>query len=241
MKKILIIIPAYNEGKNLVSLIKKINSINKDWNILIIDDSKDDNTSNLIYKSNLFNFKYINRKEKKGRGNAVRQGFDFTVGKNFEYILEMDADLSHDPEEIIILLEKIIKSKCDLVIGSRYANESKIIGWSIKRRIFSKLANILARGLFGFKVTDYTNGFRIYSQKAIQEIIRYKMKNHGFIYLTETLNILRKKNYSISEIPTIFVNRKFGKSSLTIGEIFNSLIGIIKLRFTKNELLSSNN
>lgn len=233
MIDLLIIIPTYNEGKNLIDLLKKIKLEDKNWRIMIVDDSENQITKNLIqnYKNNKIS--YIKRNKRMGRGNAIRYGFKYALENKFDYIVEMDADLSHNPSEIKILLNKLITMKSDLVIGSRYLKASKIIAWPIKRKIFSKLCNFFARCLFGFGVTDYTNGFRVYNSKAIKEIIKYNILNNGFMYLTETLLILKNKNCIIIEQPTIFINRKTGSSSLKFPEIMKSFIGIIKLRFRK--------
>ena len=233
MNDLLIIIPAYNEGKNLIDLLKKIKSENENWNIIIVDDSENFETSKLIENYKEKRIYYIKRNLKMGRGNAVRFGFEYSKKNKFDYILEMDADLSHNPAEIKLLLKKLISKKYDLVIGSRYLKDSKIIGWPIKRRIFSKLSNVFARFLFGFGLTDYTNGFRVYNASAINELIKYPIENNGFMYLTETFTILKKKNYKISEQATIFINRKKGSSSLRLSEIFRSFIGIIKLKLKK--------
>ena len=231
--KILIIIPAYNEDQNIVNLIKIIQKNYLNYDILIIDDSSNSLTKESIEKNKFKNLEYIKRNIKMGRGNAVRFGFEYSIKKLYDYIIEMDADCSHDPHEIKNLLEKITKNNFDLIIGSRYLNKSKIIGWPLKRRIFSKLANFLARFLFGFDITDYTNGFRIYNRQSIIELMKYDINNHGFIYLTETLVILKKKNYLVGECSTIFINRKHGNSSLKINEIINSLLGIFKIKIRK--------
>ena len=233
MNNLLIIIPAYNEGKNLIELLKKIRSENENWSIIIVDDSESFKTNKLIENYKEKKIYYIKRNLKMGRGSAVRFGFEYSKKNKFDYILEMDADLSHNPSEIKLLLNKLISKKYDLVIGSRYLKNSKIIGWPIKRRIFSKLSNFLAKFLFGFGLTDYTNGFRVYSADAINELIKYPIENNGFMYLTETFTILKKKNYKISEQATIFINRKKGSSTLRLSEILRSLVGIIKLKLKK--------
>jgi dolichol-phosphate mannosyltransferase len=233
MNSLLIIIPVYNEGKNLIKLLKKIKSENENWNIIVVDDSESFETNKLIANYKEKKIHYIKRNLKMGRGNAVRFGFEYSKKNKFDYILEMDADFSHNPAEIKLLLKKLIYKKYDLVIGSRYLKDSKIIGWPMKRRIFSKLSNYLARFLFGYVLTDYTNGFRVYNARAINEIIKYPIENNGFMYLTETFAILKKKNYKISEQATIFINRKEGSSSLRLSEILRSFIGIIKLKFRK--------
>lgn len=233
MNNLLIIIPAYNEGKNLIELLKKIKSENDNWNIIIIDDSENFETNKLIENYKEKKIYYIKRNLKMGRGSAVRFGFEYSKKNKFDYILEMDADLSHNPSEIKLLLNKLISKKYDLVIGSRYLKNSKIIGWPIKRRIFSKLSNFFAKFLFGFGLTDYTNGFRVYNSKAINELIKYPIENNGFMYLTETFTILKKKNFKISEQATVFINRKKGSSSLRLSEILKSFVGIIKLKLKK--------
>ncbi len=228
---ILIIIPAYNEFENIINLINDINKIkNFNINLLVVDDSTDFKIYKLIKENQYKNVEYINRGSKLGRGSAVRFGFEYAIKKNFDCIFEMDADYSHNPNEIIHLIKQMVNNKYDMVIASRYLKDSKIEGWPIKRKIFSKLANLLARLLFSFKIKDYTNGFRIYSLRAIKKIVEYDINNSGFIYLTETLVILLKNNYKISEFPSKFNNRTFGKSSVSVSEIFTSLIGIIKIK-----------
>jgi len=233
MNNLLIIIPAYNEGKNLIELLKKIKSENENWSIIIVDDSENFETNKLIENYKEKKIHYIKRNIKMGRGSAVRFGFEYSKKNKFDYILEMDADLSHNPSEIKLLLNKLIIKKYDLVIGSRYLKNSKIIGWPIKRRIFSKLSNFFAKFLFGFGLTDYTNGFRVYNAGAINELIKYPIENNGFMYLTETFTILKKKNFKISEHATIFTNRKKGSSSLRLSEILRSFVGIIKLKLKR--------
>ena len=233
MNNLLIIIPAYNEGKNLIDLLKKIKAENENWSIIIVDDSESCEADKLIENYKEKKIYYIKRNLKMGRGNAVRFGFEYSKKNKFDYVIEMDADLSHNPAEIKPLLKKLISKQYDLVIGSRYLKDSKIIGWPIKRRIFSKLSNFFARLLFGFGLTDYTNGFRVYNASAINELIKYPIENNGFMYLTETFTILKKKNFRISEQATIFINRKKGSSSLRLSEIIRSFLGIIQLKLKK--------
>ena len=231
--RILIIIPTYNEDKNIVNLIKQIQLKYKKYNVIIVDDSSNLLIKNVIYKNNFKNLEYVKREMKLGRGNAIRFGFNYAVKNLYDYVLEMDSDMSHNPNEIEQLVNKIINNNLDLVIGSRYLKESKILGWPIKRRVFSIFANLLARILFSYKITDYTNGFRIYSIKSVNELLKYEIKNNGFIYLAETLAILQKKNFTISEIPTVFNNRKLGNSSLKFTEIINSFAGVFLIKFRK--------
>ncbi len=231
--KILIIIPAYNEDENIIKLIKIIQNEYTNIQIILIDDSNNFLTKQNIEKYKFSNLKYVKRDVKLGRGSAIRYGFEYSTRHSFDYIIEMDADCSHNPNEIKFLLQKIMNGNYDLVIGSRYLKKSKIVGWPLKRKIFSRLANFLAQILFGFDISDYTNGYRIYSSRSVNELLKYEIKNNGFIYLTETLIILKKKKYSIGEYPTVFNNRKFGNSSVQFKEIINSLLGIFKIKFRK--------
>ena len=149
----------------------------------------------------------------------------------------MDADFSHDPKEIKKNLKIFKKKKLDLLISSRYLKESKISNWSLSRRIFSLMANFLAKLLLNLGVSDYTNGFRIYSRKSV-ELITKKCGNigDGFIVLSEILLIIKIFNLKISEVPSIFVNRKRGESSVNFKLIIQSFLGLIKLYFIKKNL-----
>ena len=137
--KVLIIIPAYNEDENIIKLIKIIQKEHANINIILIDDSNNFTTKRNIENYKFSNLKYIKRNMKMGRGSAIRYGFEYANKHSFDYTIEMDSDRSHDPNEIKFLLQKITNKNYDLVIGSRYLKKSKIIGWPIKRKIFSKI------------------------------------------------------------------------------------------------------
>ena len=149
----------------------------------------------------------------------------------------MDADFSHKPSELKKNISFFNKGKLDLLISSRYLSNSKILNWDFSRRIFSLLANFLAQLLLRLNVTDYTNGFRIYSKKSINIITKKCGKiGDGFIVLSEILLILKKSNCKIDEVPTIFVNRKRGESSVNFILIINSFLGLLKLFLIKLNL-----
>ena len=151
----------------------------------------------------------------------------------------MDADFSHKPEELKKNLKTFKINKLDLLVSSRYLKNSKIYNWSIQRRIFSLLANLLAKILLNVGVSDYTNGYRMYSKKALNIVIS-KCGNigDGFIVLSEILLQLKMNNLKISDTPSIFVNRKRGESSVNLKLIIQSLFGLIKLYFIKNKFLA---
>ena len=142
----------------------------------------------------------------------------------------MDSDLSHDPKDLESMIKKFENDNQDIVIGSRYLKESKIINWAKKRIIFSNLGNLLARFLFENSIKDYTNGFRIYKNRFVKKVIEVDQINSGFIYLTEILIIALKNGFKISEIPITFVNRSRGNSSVNFKIIIESFLGILSLK-----------
>ncbi len=235
MKSIGIVIPAYNEKENILKLIKairrKIYCI-----IIVVDDSTNLETQKIISKNKIKNLKYFNRGKKSGRGSAVLFGFRklIQIKKNIDCLIEMDADLSHSPNELLRNIKFFFKNSSDLLIGSRYIKDSKILNWPLSRRILSKLSNILAKFLLGVPVNDYTNGFRFYSKRAAKTIIsKCNKTGGGFIILSEIILILWLKGFRISEIKSIFRNRTRGESSVNLKLIYESLFGLIKLYLLK--------
>tara|TARA_Y100000768_G_C23945401_1_gene667321 strand:+ start:368 stop:1090 length:723 start_codon:yes stop_codon:yes gene_type:complete len=235
MKKIGIVIPAFNEDENIIYLIKKIK---KKLNclILIVDDSSNQNTKKLLNNHNFKNVKYFNRGKKLGRGSAIIFGFKklLKIKKDINCLIEMDADMSHNPDELKRNISYFYKNSYDLLIGSRYLPDSKIINWPLSRRILSKLSNNLAKFLLEAPINDYTNGYRFYSKNAAKIIIK-KCKNTdgGFIILSEIILILWKNNFKIAEVKSIFKNRIRGESSVNLKLILESLLGLIKLYIIK--------
>jgi dolichol-phosphate mannosyltransferase len=231
---ITIVIPAYNESENIKNLIKKIRQ-NIKCQIIIVDDSNDILTKN-IYKKKKSNIIYIKRNKKLGRGSAVLKGLKNALKKKkIKIFIEMDADLSHPPSELRRNIKFFNDKNLDLLIGSRYLEKSQIINWPVSRRIFSKLANYLARFLLKIPCTDYTNGYRIYSRSAAKKILQKCGKiGDGFIILSEILLVLYKNNFKIGEIKTKFVNRSRGESSANLKLIIASLIGLIKIFLKRN-------
>ena len=241
MKKLAIIIPAFNEKENLSNLIKKIFYYLPSCNIYIIDDTKDKNQLPKIEKNS--KIKYFLRKNKKGRGSAVLFGLKKAIKfKRYDYFIEMDADLSHRPVELKKNIKLLISKKYDLVIASRYLKKSKILNWPFKRTVLSKLSNFLAQLLLNINVSDYTNGYRFYSNRSARLISNKCGKiGDGFIILSEILLIISKKNYKIGETHSTFINRKRGESSVNLGLLLNSFWGLIKLFLIKINIYSPYN
>ena len=232
MHNISIIIPTYKEKENIFKLTKKILSIYPKAVIFVVDDTENLNLKNR-FKSN--KIKYFLRKKKKGRGSAVLYGLKKSLRyKSNSIFIEMDADFSHNPKELKKKIEFFIKNDLDLLISSRYLENSKIINWPIQRLVFSKLSNKLAQFLLDVGVTDYTNGFRIYSRRSVELIVKKCGRiGDGFIVLSEILLTIKLNKFKIRELPTIFVNRRRGESSVNFKLIIQSLIGIVILYFIK--------
>ncbi len=230
MSNIGIVIPAYNEEKNVIKLSRKIKKILKSY-VIIIDDSEDNKTEKKIKKAKIKNLGYIRRKSKLGRGSAVIFGLKkLFKKKNIDYFIEMDSDFSHRPNEIKRNIKILIEKKLDLLIGSRYLKKSKIINWPLGRRIFSHLSNLILEFLFKLNIKDYTNGFRFYSRRAVKLLInKKKFISNEFLILSEVLIIFDKKKFLIQEVDSIFVNRVRGKSSVDLNLIINSFTSMIKL------------
>lgn len=233
MKNLIIIIPTFNEEKNILKLTNSIQKYIPNCKILIIDDTKNSQIHK-IYK-NKGNIKFIVRKNKKGRGSAVLFGLKKAIRDiNSSIFVEMDADFSHKPSELKRNINFFLKNNCDLLIASRYLPKSRIYNWSIQRRIFSKLANLLAKIFLQIKISDYTNGFRIYSRKATKTIINDCGNiGDGFIVLSEILLKIHQSKLKINEIHSIFTNRVRGESSVNISLILQSFIGLMKLFLIK--------
>ena len=243
MKNVFITIPAFREHRNIVQLCEKIQLIDtKDYNfnILIVDDSDDLKTLNAFKVKKLKKNVLIEKRSKKlGRGSAVLLGMNNFISSNQdnEIFVEMDADHSHSVDELLRNLNFFSKNNLDLLISSRYLKKSKILNWPISRRIFSKLSNKLTKITLGVPVSDYTNGYRIYSRKAIHHTVKNCGKiGDGFIILSEILVQLYYNKFKVGEIDSLFTNRVRGESSVTFKEIKNSLKGLIKLFFIKQDL-----
>lgn len=228
-----IVIPTFNEAENITKLIREVkNNVGPGDKIIVVDDNSPDGTGQIVQnlRKRITNTYIIHRKGKEGRGSAVIAGFKFARKFNPDYFVEMDADFSHKPEDIPRLLAKIQKG-ADIVVGSRYLAGAKIINWPPQRRIFSKFANFYARLILNVKISDYTNGFRIYSKAAVDFLLSQKLIAKGYIVLSETAYLLSRNNFSFAEIAITFVNRKRGQSNTTFSEIKNAFLGVLKIRF----------
>lgn len=233
-KNIFIVIPSYKEGENIRLLLKKIFTHLSHARVIIIDDSPEsehDEMKRVMEK--IKNAEVVWRNKKSGRGSAVMDGFRIGLEKyKYNLFFELDADLSHDPKEFDTFLKKQQSTHADLVIGSRYLPQSKIINWPAKRLILSKVINKTLNMLLGLGITDYTNGFRLYNKRAVKFLLDNPPKEKGFITLSETAYLLKKSGHLITEVPITFTDRKHGKSSAGVREFLGSLRAVVRIRLT---------
>jgi glycosyltransferase involved in cell wall biosynthesis len=233
--RLAIIIPSYNESTNLAILLADIGNLYPYARVCIVDDSLGQEKTEMEKIVSSYPKKthtLIQRSKKKGRGSAVMAGIRQVLkDKGVKILIEMDADLAHDPKEIVLLLSKI--PPCDMVIGSRYLNKSVIINWPKKRLLQSRLINFFLRYFLGIAITDYTNGFRAYSRRAAEYLVSIPIYERGFITLSEIAYRLYRKGFRIGEVPTTFTDRKYGTSNAGVRELIISLIGVARIRFRR--------
>jgi dolichol-phosphate mannosyltransferase len=226
------VVPTYNERSNLEQLVEKIQQFLPSLHILIVDDNSPDGTGELaeeLSKRNPGQIFVLHRQRKEGLGKAYVDGFKEVLKKDYEYILQMDADLSHDPAHLPSFFEQI--EHHDLVIGSRYLHGISVVNWDLKRLIMSKTATNYVRFVTGMPLTDTTSGYNCWRREALETIGFENVFSSGYVFLVEMKYKAYRKGFRIAEVPIIFVERKSGDSKLDWGVIFEAIWGVLKLRF----------
>ena len=231
MNDSIVIFPTYNEKLNIVEIINNV--LSEGFEVLVIDDNSPDKTYELVESSFLSNKKVnlIKRKEKMGLGSAYREGFAWAIKKNYDYIIEMDADFSHKIQDLVRLNKS--KDKNKLIIGSRYIPNGEIVGWDFKRKLLSKYANRFAKFITKSSVNDLTSGFRIYSRNILENIDFSSTKSNGYAFQIEMTLIVATQGFIIEEVPISFEERRFGKSKLDFKIIQEALKYLFFYRFKK--------
>lgn len=231
----IVIIPTYNEKENIEAIIRKVFSLEGGYDILIIDDGSPDGTAAIVkglqseFNERLF---MIERKGKQGLGTAYITGFKWSLANGYDYTFEMDADFSHNPEDLPRLY-KACKDGADLAIGSRYCDGISVINWPIGRIIMSYYASVYVRTVLGIKVYDCTAGFKCYSNKVLRAIDLDDVRMKGYGFQIEMKYTTYKLGFKITEVPIIFVNRKAGTSKMSGGIFGEAFWGVLGLRFRK--------
>ena len=229
--KTLIIVPTYNELENLPRLLPEVLSKDSNIDVLIIDDNSPDGTAafieNEIKKNNRIHL--IKRESKQGLGTAYIAGFKYALQKDYQLIFEMDADFSHDPNEIPRFLEEI--KTADLVLGSRYKNGVNVINWPKRRLLLSWFANFYTRLITGMPLHDATGGFKCFKREVLEAINFEHVKSNGYAFQIEMNFKAWKKGFRIKEIPIIFVDRVKGNSKMSKKIVREAVFMVWKLRF----------
>ncbi len=212
-----IVIPTYNEKENFSDLVRAILSLElTDTRILVVDDHSPDGTGKIAERLKVQGvpIEIIHRPNKLGLGSAYIQGFQYALDHGADFVIEMDADFSHDPKDIPRLLATL-HGTADVVIGSRRVPGGRIIGWSFYRRAMSRLVNYLARVWLGLKPKDVSAGFRGFRRSALLKLLSHFIHSHGYSFQEESLFYLQQDGVCIEEIPVTFTDRKQGSSKLT--------------------------
>ena len=231
----IVIIPTYNEKENIERIIRKVFSLDGGYEILIIDDGSPDGTAAIVkslQKEFPDRLNLIERAGKLGLGTAYITGFKWALGHGYDYIFEMDADFSHDPDDLPRLLEACKEGE-GVAIGSRYSDGISVVNWPIGRIIMSYYASVYVRTVLRMKVFDCTAGYKCYSRRVLEAIDLDKVEMKGYGFQIEMKYTAWKLGFPIREVPVIFVNRKAGSAKMS-GSIFGEAFwGVIKLRFRK--------
>ena len=236
MDKKIVIIPTYNEKENIEAITRKVFSLPGDFQILIIDDGSPDGTATIVkglqteFPERLH---LLERSGKQGLGTAYLTGFKWSLDHGYYYIFEMDADFSHNPDDLLRLYAACSEQGADLAVGSRYCHGVSVVDWPMSRIIMSYYASAYVRGILGMKVFDTTAGFVCYTRKVLETIDLDAVQMKGYGFQIEMKYTAYRLGFKISEVPIIFTNRQLGTSKMSSGIFGEAFWGVIKLRFRK--------
>ncbi len=233
MSDALVIIPTYNEKENIETILRKVMSLPEDFHVLVVDDGSPDGTGSIVktlqeeFPSNIF---LLEREGKQGLGTAYLDGFRWGKKKEYEFFFEMDADFSHNPEDLVRLYHTSKDEDIDVVIGSRYIKGVNVVNWPMSRVLLSYFASRYVRIILSIPVEDTTAGFICYRRKVLEAINFKKIKFVGYAFQIEMKYIAYKKGFSIREIPVIFTDRTLGKSKMSQSIIKEAVFGVLQLK-----------
>ena len=231
--KTLIVTPTYNERKNIRELVSTLFELNPDFHILVVDDSSPDGTAEIVeeLQADCANLHLLSRNEKTGLGSAYIAGFNYALERDYEAVVQMDADMSHDPKDVPLLIEAI--ENADLAIGSRYISGINVVNWPLQRLIISYGANIYTRLVTRLPVRDATGGFKCWRREALEAINLDGVRSQGYSFQIEMTYRVWLKGFRITEIPIIFVDRTVGESKMTRSIMLEAAVMIPRLRIWK--------
>jgi len=232
----IVIIPTYNEIENIESIIRAVFALPKPFHVLIVDDNSPDKTADKVielqkeYGDHLF---LAIRKKKSGLGTAYVHGFKWALKNDYKYIFEMDADFSHNPNDLEKLYAACHDEGADLAIGSRYVTGVNVVNWPLSRVLLSYFASVYVRMITGMKIMDATAGFICYRREVLEKVNLDAIKFIGYAFQIEMKYRAFAKNFSIREVPVIFTDRTKGQSKMSGAIIKEAIFGVISLRFRK--------
>jgi len=232
MSDSLVIIPTYNEKENIEKMIRKVLSLEPSFHVLLVDDGSPDGTGQIIkdlqktFPDKLF---LIERSGKLGLGTAYIAGFQWALAHHYHFIFEMDADFSHNPEDLIKLRENCANG-ADLAIGSRYKSGINVVNWPMSRVLLSFYASKYVQFITGMPINDATAGFKCYRREVLQSINFNKIKFVGYAFQIEMKFVTWKKGFNIIEVPIIFTDRSEGTSKMSKGIVKEAILGVIQMK-----------
>ncbi|MBQ9338744.1 MAG: polyprenol monophosphomannose synthase [Paludibacteraceae bacterium] len=232
----LVIIPTYNEKENVESIIRAVMTLPIDFHVLIIDDGSPDGTAAIVkelmaseFSERLF---IIERAGKQGLGTAYITGFKWAIEHEYDYIFEMDADFSHNPQDLLKLYDACVNEGADLAIGSRYITGVNVVNWPMGRVLMSYCASMYVRTVLGVNIRDTTAGFVCYRRQVLETIELDKIRFKGYAFQIEMKFTAYKCGFKIKEVPIIFINRILGTSKMSGGIFSEALWGVVRLKIS---------
>ena len=234
--ELLVIIPTYNEKENVENIIRAVMSLPLGFHVLIIDDGSPDGTADIVkrlqaetYKDSLF---LIERAGKLGLGTAYITGFKWAIEHEYDYVFEMDADFSHNPQDLLKLYDACANEGADVAVGSRYITGVNVVNWPMGRVLMSYCASIYVRMVLGVDIRDTTAGFVCYRRQVLETIELDKIRFKGYAFQIEMKFTAHQCGFTIREVPIIFINRVLGTSKMSGGIFSEALLGVIRLKLS---------
>ncbi len=232
MSDCIVIIPTYNEIENIEIIIRKVFSLSTPFHVLIVDDNSPDGTGNVVkqLQSEFEGLHLEVRSKKSGLGTAYVHGFKWSIANKYDYIFEMDADFSHNPEDLQKLYEVCRFGTADVAVGSRYITGVNVVNWPLSRVLMSYFASVYVRIITGMQIRDATAGFMCYKREVLEQINLEKIKFIGYAFQIEMKYRSYVKKFNIVEVPIIFTDRTRGKSKMSNAIIKEAVFGVISLK-----------
>jgi len=232
----LVIIPTYNEKENIEAIITAVMSLPIEFNVLVIDDGSPDGTADIVkrlmagpYKGRVF---IVERQGKLGLGTAYIAGFKWAIEHKAEYVFEMDADFSHNPQDLMKLYDACANGGADVSIGSRYVSGVNVVNWPMGRVLMSYFASKYVRFVLGMPINDTTAGFVCYKRNVLETIELDNIRFKGYAFQIEMKFTAYKCGFKITEVPIVFVNRVLGTSKMSGGIFSEALLGVVRLKIS---------